>query len=104
MRIQILSIEIPPTLGCNPHPVTINTNQIKDSRVQITAVGNRGQVQFQFKIDLLPLQKPDVDCLMALPNPIDCEALLSEVVIYNVPKVKGQLSFNGTFYILNIVI
>lgn len=106
MIMKILSIEIPPILNCNSNQITIITSQIQNSRSQIGASpsGTKAQIKFQFTIEFSPAQKPDVDCLMKLPNPINCEALLTEVVSNTSNKVKSQLSFDGSNYILTAII
>lgn len=104
MKFQILNIEIPPTLNCNVNQITINSAQITNSKYKIGVSGSRAQIKFQFQIDLFAGQKSDVDCLMKLSDPVNCECLLSEVFSDISNKVKSQLSFNGTDYILTALI
>lgn len=103
MKFQILSIEIPPST-CTSNSVIINTNQIKNSKTQIVLVGSRAQARIQFTLELFPQLRADVDCLMQLPSPVNCEALLNDSMTNTTGKVKSQLSFDGTNYILTALI
>lgn len=102
--MKILSIEIPPTLNCNAASALVfSTNQIQESRYQITAVGNKPQIKFQFKMEVLPLQQADIDCLMQAAS-INCKAELLEPTSGTSNKIKAELSFNGISYILTAII
>lgn len=104
MKFQILNIEIPPTVNCNANQIIITSAQITNSKYKIGVLGNRAQIKFQLRIELFANQQSDVDCLMKLPESVNCECFLAEVMSGISNKIKAQLSFDGTDYILTALI
>jgi hypothetical protein len=106
MRMQIANIEIPPTLNCNGELITINNSQIQNSQFSIGLAPsrNRAQITFLFDIHLFPAQQAGMDCLMALPDSVDCDVMIIEVFSNVSSKVKAQLSFSSGKYTLKALI
>lgn len=99
--MRILSIDIPPTLDCNTNQVLISDKQIQNSRYVISAVNNKGQIKFNFIMELLPAQYAELACInnQAVPF-LKCTATISADIPGATGDIKAQLSYDGSGYVL----
>lgn len=99
--MKILNIKIPPTLNCNNNEVQIIEIQIQNSKYKIVPVGNKGQIIFQFKVELTPSQHAELENLMNLSVPfVKCTATITAGMPDGTGDIQAQLSYNGLDYIL----
>jgi hypothetical protein len=99
--MRILSIDIPPTLNCNQNQVMINSNQIQNSKYQISAVNNKGQITFKFMLELLLAQHSELECITKQVVPfLKCTATISADIPGTIGDIKAQLSYDSSNYVL----